>query len=71
MPLVELQERYLSTRAQLEQAQREYERQQKLAPSAATTERALLEARTQLRERQIALAALAERLRLPASNRQD
>lgn len=64
MPLVELQERYLSTRAQLEQAQREYERQLKLSPSAATTERALQEARTQLRERKIALAALAERLRL-------
>ncbi|GIV49579.1 MAG: hemolysin D [Candidatus Kapaibacterium sp.] len=64
MPLLELQERYLSTRAQLEQAQREYERQMKLAPSAATTERALLEARTLLRERQIALAALAERLRI-------
>jgi cobalt-zinc-cadmium efflux system membrane fusion protein len=64
MPLVEVQEQYLSTRAQLELAQREYERQMKLAQSAATTERALLEARTQLRERQIALAALAERLRI-------
>lgn len=64
MALVELQERYLSTRAQLDQSRREYERQQKLAQSAATTERALLEAHTLLRERHIALAALAERLRL-------
>jgi len=64
MQLVELQERFLATRAQVERLLREYERQRTLVSAAATTDRAVLETQTQLRELQIALAAYRERLRI-------
>ncbi len=64
MQLIELQERFLATRAQVERLLREYERQRTLATVAATTDRAVLETQTQLRELQIALAAYRERLRI-------
>ncbi|MDW8272240.1 MAG: efflux RND transporter periplasmic adaptor subunit [Bacteroidota bacterium] len=62
--LIELQEQYLTARVLAEQAEREYQRQRDLAQQEATSERMLREAEATMRQRRIAVRALAERLRL-------
>ncbi len=64
IPIIELQEQFLATRVLAEQALHEYQRQQALAASDATSQRALQEAHALMRQRRIALSASAERLRL-------
>jgi cobalt-zinc-cadmium efflux system membrane fusion protein len=68
MQIIELQEQYLAARVQAEQAEREYQRQRELAASEATSDRALRDAESLFRQRRIARAALAERIRLLGLN---
>lgn len=62
--LIQLQEQYLTTELQHARVESEYRRQQTLFASQATSERALLEARTEWQRLRIMRAALSERLRM-------
>lgn len=61
---IQLQQDYLTTKAKLEMAEAEYNRQHELNDSKAASDKALQQARAEFRMLRITLSALAEKLRL-------